>query len=116
MRGPAIHIPNSLKAAVVCMVISALLIAAMGVGHVGRRQRLIRLGYDLTEAHTELTRIQEENRRLRLEKSILTNPERIEKLAGNVGMSQPVAGQVRVVRTPAHLATTSLKAPEQARP
>ena len=89
------------------MVISALLVIAMGVGHVGRRQRVLRLGYELTEAHTDLTRLKEENRRLRLEKSILTNPERIEKLAGNVGMSQPVAGQIRVVRAPAHLATTT---------
>jgi len=79
------------------MLILAAVATALGVGHVARRQSVIRLGYELSDAVTELRRLEEENRRLRLERSVLTNPARIERLAFAMGMARPVPGQIRVV-------------------
>ena len=100
MKGPSIEIPPSLKSAVVCMLIVSLVVTWIGVGHVASRQKIIRLGYELTDSVAELQKLLEENRRLRLERSVLTNPERIERLARAVGMERPTTGQVRVVKKP----------------
>jgi len=97
MKGQSITIPPTLRAAVVCMLIAAATATALGVSHVARRQQVIRLGYELSEAITELRQLEEENRRLRLEKSVLTNPERVELLARAMGMTQPTSGQFRVI-------------------
>ena len=87
-----------MKIAVVCMLLLAGVAIGLGVGHVSQRQEVIRLGYDLSEARAELRELEEESRELRLERSVLTNPERIRRLAETLGMSQPAEGQVRVVR------------------
>jgi cell division protein FtsL len=87
-----------MRVAVVCMMMLAAVAITLGVGHVSRRQEVIRVGYELGRAMNELRTQQEENRRLRLERSVLTNPERIRRLAETRGMRQPTEGQMRVVR------------------
>ena len=91
MRAPRVRI------AVVAMAIFGLLVVTLGIAHVNRRQEIIRMGYELSKATEELSRLQEENRGLRLEKSALTNPERIRRLAESLGMSQPGPSQIRVI-------------------
>ncbi|GAB4565931.1 MAG: hypothetical protein Tsb0020_17180 [Haliangiales bacterium] len=98
------------KIAVVGMSLFATVIVLLGIAHVARRQEVIQLGYDLSKAIEALTDEQEENRRLRLEKSILTNPERIRRLAAQLGMAPPGPEQIRVVRAP----TPALANPEAA--
>ena len=93
--GPA-YAP-SVRIAVAGMAIAGLLVAVLGVVHVARRQQVIRMGYELTRATEELSQMQEENRRLRLEKATLTNPERIRWLAESLGMTQPGPDQIRVL-------------------
>lgn len=88
----------SVKVAVAGMCGLALVATLLGLAHVARRQEVIQLGYQLARATEELSDNQEENRRLRLEKSILTNPERIERLAESLGMRQPGPEQIRIVR------------------
>jgi cell division protein FtsL len=87
----------TVKVAVGGMVVFATAAAIIGIAHVGRRQQVIQLGYQLSRATEALEREQEENRRLRLEKSILTNPARIEQLAESLGMTQPGPDQIRVI-------------------
>lgn len=94
MNAPRVRI------AVVAMAIFGILVMGLGIAHINRRQEVIRLGYLLSQATDRLARMQEENRRLRLEKSALTNPERIRRLAGSLGMSQPGPSQIRVIRIP----------------
>jgi cell division protein FtsL len=103
-----------MKIPVVCMALIAFVVVGLGVGHVSRRQEVIRLGYELSEASSELRALQEENRKLRLERSVLTNPERIRALAESLEMTQPTEGQVRVVRPDA--AELAGLAPEPASP
>jgi cell division protein FtsL len=65
--------------------------------HVSRRRDVVRLGYELSAATAQLRHAQEENRRLRLEKSVLTQPDRIEGLAAGLGMIRPGPEQIRAV-------------------
>ena len=81
------------------LVILAALVGALGVRTVADRRERVRLGYELSAATAELRRVSEENRRMRLEKSALTDPDRIERLAANLGMVRPGAEQIRVVRS-----------------
>jgi cell division protein FtsL len=90
----------TVKVAVGGMVVFAMAAAIIGIAHVARRQQVIQLGYQLSRATEALEREQEENRRLRLEKSILTNPARIEQLAESLGMTQPGPDQIRVIHVP----------------
>ena len=83
---------------VVGLLILAALLTGLGVRHVADRRERVRLGYELSAASAELRRVSEENRRLRLEKSVLTDPDRIERLAANLGMVRPTTDQIRVVR------------------
>lgn len=86
------------KIAVAGMAIVAVVLMILGVAHVARRQEIIRHGYELSRATEELARQQQDNRRLRAEKSTLTNPERIRALAEAMGMTQPGPDQIRVIR------------------
>lgn len=95
------------KVAVVGLAIAAGLVMVLGIAHVHRRQEVIHLGYELSKVTEELSRAQEENRRLRLEKAALTNPERVRRLAESLGMSQPGPTQIRVVREGDELAHRS---------
>ncbi|MCG8418982.1 MAG: cell division protein FtsL [Proteobacteria bacterium] len=92
MNAPPVRI------AVVGMIIAALIAVLLGAAHVARRQQVIWLGYELSRAIEDLAQKQEENRRLRLEKATLTNPERIKRLAASLGMTQPGPAQIRVIR------------------
>ena len=58
---------------------------------------MIRLGYTLSEETTELRKLEEENRRLRLERSMLRHPDRIERYAQHIGMTRPDPSQIRVI-------------------
>jgi len=82
---------------VVSLLILAGLLTGFGIRHVSERRERVRLGYELSAATAELRRVSEENRRLRLEKSVLTDPDRIERLAANLGMVRPSTDQIRVV-------------------
>lgn len=92
------------KIAVAGLVIGAMLLMILGIAHVARQKQIIRIGYQLSKATEELSRNQEENRRLRMEKSALTSPERIQALAEGLGMKQPGPEQIRVIRANDQLA------------
>lgn len=79
------------------MVLVALTILALGLFRVHRRHQVIRIGYELSVARSELSALQEEQNRLRLEESVLTNPGRIERLASGLGMIRPTPDQLRVI-------------------
>lgn len=86
----------------------AVLMTGLALRHVGQRRTVVRLGYELSTATAELRRLDQEERRLRLEKSVLTNPARIEHLATELGMVRPTPEQVRLVwRAPTALVPPS---------
>lgn len=99
------------KIAVAGMAVLALVAMLLGVAHVARRQEVVQLGYQLARATQELADNQEENRRLRLEKSILTNPARIRRLAASLGLTQPGPEQIRVIPSRASTGARHARAP-----
>jgi len=93
------------RLAIAGLVALAALVTIFGLRQVAHRRAVVRLGYELSAATAELRRLDEQARRLRLEKSVLTNPGRIERLATGLGMVRPAPEQIRVVwRAPASLA------------
>ena len=91
------------------MVLLGILGIALGSRKIAAEHDRVRLGYELSEAQRELRQLQEENRRLRLEYSVLISPERIKTLATALGMRRPMPGQIRIAE-PA-LPARSEKAP-----
>jgi cell division protein FtsL len=85
------------RQAIAALVVLAALITALGLRQVAHRREVVRLGYELSSATAELRRLDEQARRLRLEKSVLTSPARIERLATGLGMVRPTPEQIRVV-------------------
>ena len=76
----------------------AAVIGALCVWKVYERHQVIRLGYDLSQAREERRLLEEDRNRLRLEESVLTNPDRVERLAKALGMARPKPNQLQVVR------------------
>jgi len=95
-RSATVAPPRRRRAAVIVVLLAASAVLALGLTHVARRQRGIRIGYALSTDTTELRRLEEENRRLRLERSMLRHPRRIERLAVELGMARPDPHQIRV--------------------
>ena len=83
--------------AIATLLIVAAAVIALGIAHVARRHDAIRLGYELSEQSADLRRLEQENRRLRLERSMLRHPDRIERHAQRLGMARPDPGRIRVV-------------------
>src|SRR5262245_15181812 len=84
------------RVAVACGLIAAALVLAVGIFHVSRQKQILALGYRLAAARHELRLLREDNRRLRVEQSVLTSPDRIERLASSLGMLRPTPEQIRV--------------------
>jgi cell division protein FtsL len=91
------------------MLLLAALAASLGVYIVSQRHQMIQTGYRLSEISADLRALREENRRLRLEKSVLTHPERIERLARAQGMQLPDGQQTRVIGDSDELAAADRK-------
>ena len=59
------------------------------------RVTVVQLGYDISKANTERTRLVDMNKRLKLEQMRLKSPSRIKKVAtGELGMRYPTKEQV----------------------
>jgi cell division protein FtsL len=85
---------------VACVVLGLAAVCAGGLFQVSRRRALVQLGYERGEALVELRRLEEEERRLDLESTLLTSPERIERVARELGMIRPPPGATRLVGRP----------------
>jgi len=83
------------------MIFASGIVILLGVVKVHQRHNVVSVGYELSEAASELHKLREENRRLRLEKSVLTHPARIERLARARGMRLPEPEQLRILSPPA---------------
>ena len=85
------------RTAIITLALFAALVAAVCVRRVHEKRKLIELGYQLTSSEREVQRLEEEHRRLRLEVSVLTNPQRLRRLAQSLGMKKPAPDDVIVV-------------------
>ncbi len=75
------------------------MVVGVATAQVALRTRVIRAGYALGERMDEIRALEQENRQLRLELSLLKSPERIERLAREqLGLVRPDPQKLRVVR------------------
>src|SRR5215813_12059175 len=87
----------SVRAVVIALVIAAALLTAVGVIRVARQHEVLRLGFELSRRSEQVSRLHETRRRLELELATLTAPDRIRRLATQLGMAPVSPDRIRVV-------------------
>ncbi len=95
MTGPA-----SVRPIVIAMAMIACALTALGVVRVARQHEVLRLGYQLSQKSEHVRQLREARRRLELEHATLTSPERIRRLAGELGMTTVAPDKIRVISAP----------------
>ena len=79
------------------MVVAAALLTSIGVIRVSRQHEVLRLGFELSRASEQVGRMHEARRALELELATLTAPDRIRRLAMQLGMAPVAPDRIRVV-------------------
>lgn len=82
---------------VIAMALAALMITAIGVIRVTRQHEVLRLGLQLSKQSDQVRRLREVRRQLELELATLTAPDRIRRLATQLGMTPVAPDRIRVV-------------------
>lgn len=90
----------SVRAVVIAMVIVAALLTALGISRVNRQHEVLRLGYQLDRQSEQVRKLTEMKRRLEVERATLTAPERIRRLATQLGMTTVAPDRIRIVDVP----------------
>ena len=99
----------SVRTIVIALVIAAAVLTAVGVIRVGRQHEVLRLGFELSRASDQLSRLHEARRELELELATLTAPDRIRRLATQLGMTPVSPDRIRVV--PPHVRAAEASVP-----
>ena len=87
----------SVRALVILMIAAAVAITSVAVIRVSRQHEVLRLGYQLSRESEGVRELREARRRLELEHATLTSPDRIRKLALQLGMVPVAPDKIRVV-------------------
>ena len=88
------------RSIVVAMVLAAIMLTGLGIVRVTRQHDVLRLGYQLDRQAAQVRHLREVNRRLEVELATLTAPERIRKLATQLGMTTVEPDKIRIVDVP----------------
>jgi cell division protein FtsL len=87
----------SVRSVVIAMIAVAFALTAVGVIRVSRQHEVLRLGYTLSKHSDQLRQLKEVRRRLELERATLTAPDRIRRLATQLGMTPVAPDRIRLV-------------------
>jgi cell division protein FtsL len=87
----------ALRPVIVALVIVAIALTLVGSIRVSRQHDVLRYGYELSRRTERVGQLRETQRRLELEHAMLTTPERIRRLATQLGMSAVAPDRIRVV-------------------
>ena len=90
----------SVRSMIVAMVIAACLVTALGVIRVTRQHEVLRLGYRLDRQAEQVRQLKETRRRLEVERATLSAPDRVRKLATQLGMTTVAPDRIRIVDVP----------------
>ena len=89
------------RSTVLVILVCFAALIAVALVHVAIRLQVVKRGYEISERSRERRELDEENRRLTLERSMLRNPARIEKIAREkLGMRRPEPSQIRIAPPP----------------
>lgn len=89
------------RSAVALVIAVALLVTFALMVRVARHHEVRELGYRLSKAQRRLTEQREIQRSLELERATLVAPERVRRLAAQLGMTPVSADRIRAVPAPA---------------
>ena len=87
----------SVRDVVVAMVALAVALVLFGVVRVTRQHEVLQLGYRLSTEATHVQQLREVRRRLDLERATLAAPDRIRRLATELGMTPVAPDKIRVI-------------------
>ena len=87
----------SVRSVVIAMIVVAVTLTGVGVVRVSRQHEVLRLGYQLAKRSDDVKSLKEARRRLELERATLTAPDRIRKLATELGMTPVAPDKIRIV-------------------
>jgi cell division protein FtsL len=87
----------SVRSVVIAMIIVAVTLTGVGVVRVSRQHEVLRLGYQLAKRSDDVKSLKEARRRLELERATLTAPDRIRRLATELGMTPVAPDRIRVI-------------------
>lgn len=87
----------SVRIVIVAMVLLALMITAIGVIRVTRQHEVLRLGLELSKKSEDVRKLRETRRNLELELATLTAPDRIRRLATQLGMTTVTPDRIRII-------------------
>ena len=86
-----------MRPVIVAMVSIACALTTVGVVRVSRQHEVLRLGYELSKNSEHVKKLEEVRRRLELERATLTAPDRIRRLATQLGMTPVAPDRIRIV-------------------
>src|SRR6476619_5841962 len=87
----------SVRVVVLALVSAAALVTSIGVIRVARQHEVLRLGFELSRASERVGKMHEANRQLQLELATLAAPDRIRRLATQLGMTPVSPDRIRIV-------------------
>ena len=88
------------RSIVIALALAAAMLTALGVVRVKRQHDVLRLGYQLEREAGHVRQLHEVKRRLEVELATLTAPERIRRLATQLGMTTVAPDKIRIVDVP----------------
>jgi cell division protein FtsL len=88
---------SSVRAVVIALVIAAVAATSVGVVRVSRQHDVLRLGFELSTKSEHVRQLREARRQLELEHATLTAPDRIRRLATQLGMMPVAPDRIRVI-------------------
>ncbi len=90
----------SVRIVIIAMVLAALMLTAIGIIRVTRQHEVLRLGLELSKQSEDVRKLRETRRQLELELATLTAPDRIRRLATQLGMTTVAPDKIRVIVAP----------------
>jgi cell division protein FtsL len=103
------HKAAPVRVIVIAMVAVACAMCALGIVRVARQHEVLRLGYQLSRQSEAVRELREARRRLELEHATLTSPDRIRRLATQLGMVPVAADRIRVIEAHHKLAARGME-------
>jgi cell division protein FtsL len=88
------------RSVVIAMVLAACVMTGLGIVRVKRQHDVLRLGYQLDREAEHVRQLREAQRRLETELATLSAPERIRRLATQLGMTTVAPDKIRIVDVP----------------
>lgn len=88
------------RSVVIAMILLAVALTTIGVIKVSTQHEVLRLGYQLDRDAQALNKQREIRRRLELERATLTAPDRIRRLALQLGMTPVAPDRIRIIDVP----------------